>query len=98
MLKGFHNLMPHHDLTTQDDPSLQSQWSINLHKCIDASPLVAEVNNEVTAFIGSHSGEFVAVSVARGEEIWRAKLGGRIEGSAAIHAKGSFVYVGKGVL
>ncbi|CAG9540258.1 unnamed protein product [Cercopithifilaria johnstoni] len=52
-------------------------WEYNLGKCIDATPTVE--NGSV--FLGSHSGQFVSLSLDGNKE-WEVQFGGRIEATA----------------
>ncbi|XP_076346955.1 LOW QUALITY PROTEIN: aminoadipate-semialdehyde dehydrogenase [Tachypleus tridentatus] len=73
--------------------SLMPVWTYNLHKCIDASPLLIQYKNESpVVFIGSHSGWFVAVAIDMGCTKWKVKLPSRVESSAC--SDGLFVAVG----
>lgn len=65
-------------------------WKVDLGKCIDASPII----HKGTAYIGSHSGRFVAVDTSSGSVIWSCVLPGRIEGTAVISRDGRFAVVG----
>lgn len=82
---------------------LACAWTSCLGKCVDASPLLVEWRAASTAegadvialcYIGSHSGEFVALDVCSGARVWARTLPGRIESSAATDARGERVYVG----
>ncbi|XP_022247333.1 acyl-CoA synthetase family member 4-like isoform X2 [Limulus polyphemus] len=73
--------------------SLMPVWTYNLHKCIDASPLLIQYKNESpVVFIGSHSGWFAAVAIGVGCVKWKVKLPDRVESSAC--SDGLFVAVG----
>ena len=73
------------------------QWRTNLHKCIDASPLVVHSQGvgEGEVFIGSHSYIFMCIRLSDGEILWNRRLRDRIESSAALSACGRLVIVGK---
>ncbi|KAL6054974.1 Phospholipid-transporting ATPase [Balamuthia mandrillaris] len=65
------------------------RWKVFLEKCIDSSPLIVgqKDSGDPRIFIGSHSGLFVALSVSTGNIIWKQRLGGRIESTAAVVRK-----------
>ncbi|TNN06045.1 Acyl-CoA synthetase family member 4 [Schistosoma japonicum] len=75
--------------------TFQLLWQHNLHKCIDASPLIVSglrnFSNGCT-FVGSHSGSFSALCVPNGHTVWpnaTVSLPGRIEASATLAFAGS---------
>ncbi|KAF4032965.1 PQQ-like domain [Phytophthora infestans] len=81
--------------------ALRTAWRVDLRKCIDASPLVAQRRDHTDAvcsawaIVGSHSGQVVCVDIlAAGHEIWRVTLDDRIEACAALSLKHEIVYVG----
>ncbi|XP_067142511.1 beta-alanine-activating enzyme isoform X2 [Centruroides vittatus] len=75
--------------------SLKCIWNYDLEKCIDASPLVIkDLREYTTAFIGSHSGQFVAIDIKNGKKIWEIVLNGRIESSACVSYCGNYIAVG----
>lgn len=55
---------------------------------------VISVSTRGTVYIGSHSGEFKALSLDTGVNEWSLTLGGRIESGAACSSDGSTVFVG----
>ncbi|KAL6054164.1 Phospholipid-transporting ATPase [Balamuthia mandrillaris] len=65
------------------------RWKVFLEKCIDSSPLIVgqKDSGDPRIFIGSHSGLFVALSVSTGNIVWKQRLGGRIESTAAVVRK-----------
>lgn len=73
--------------------SINLEWNISLEKCIDASPLLTQLNSEIRIFIGSHSHKFVCVDES-GTEIWTTELPDRIEASASSSPDGKNVYIG----
>ena len=69
------------------------EWSVNLGKCIDASPLViCDNKGAVRVYIGSHSGLFACIDIKEGSVTWQQQLPHRIEGTAGTN--GRFVFVG----
>ncbi|CAH8624728.1 unnamed protein product [Schistosoma intercalatum] len=70
-------------------------WQHNLHKCVDASPLVLSGVHGFSngcAFIGSHSGSVSALYVSNGHTVWpnaTVSLPGRIEASSTLGFAGS---------
>eukprot|EP00117_Sycon_ciliatum_P044246 scpid14572/ scgid3372/ Acyl-CoA synthetase family member 4; Aminoadipate-semialdehyde dehydrogenase; Protein NRPS998 len=73
--------------------TLDIEWKLNLHKCVDASALVV-LYPEPCVVISSHSGQVVCAAVETGYEKWRTCLPDRIEGSATLSACGCSVIVG----
>ena len=69
------------------------KWSVDMEKCIDASPILGVQHS--TLFIGSHSGLFMGVNSDSGDILWEQRLGGRVEGTATVSLKGDRVFVGK---
>ncbi|CAM9455476.1 unnamed protein product [Chrysoparadoxa australica] len=65
-------------------------WAVEMGKCVDATPLVA--NGLV--YVGAHSALFKAIDLATGTVKWTQKLGGRIEASAAASNDGKLIYIG----
>jgi outer membrane protein assembly factor BamB len=65
-------------------PGLYSEWSIDLEKCIDATPVIANAADRAVIYIGSHSGLFVAIDLLNGTLIWECRVPDRIESSAAV--------------
>ena len=77
-------------------------WAVPTGKCVDASPLVAQLEGGSCAgavatvvFIGSHSGLFFAIGAWDGQVIWKTQTGGRIESSACLSRCAKFVIFGK---
>ncbi len=59
-------------------------WEIPMKKCVDASPLILRRRSSEdppVVLVGSHSGDFVCVSLHSGREIWRVTLPDRVESS-----------------
>lgn len=83
---------PHSDLNC----SLKIKWSVDTHKCVDASPLVVKRRDEPwVVYIGSHSGLFLTVEVSSGAVLWRTMLSDRVEGSACVSACSQYIVVGE---
>lgn len=75
--------------------SLCESWRVNLAKCIDATPTVVEGDGQAAmVVIGSHAHVVVGVEVESGEEVWRRKVGGRVEATAARGTVEDLVFVG----
>lgn len=88
--------------------SLLLAWQHASAKCVDASALIVERpadGNEdagpaqapppdAVCYIGSHSGEVVALALASGALLWSARLPDRVEASAAASSDGALVFVG----
>ena len=76
-------------------------WAVPTGKCVDASPLVAQLHGgncatmATVVFVGSHSGLFFAISASDGQIIWKTQTGGRIESSACLSQCAKFVIFGK---
>ncbi|CAH8573556.1 unnamed protein product [Schistosoma turkestanicum] len=70
--------------------SFKFVWQHNLHKCVDASPLVLSGLNGSSsgyAFVGSHSGSVSALCIPNGDALWpnaTVLLPGRIEATSAL--------------
>ncbi|XP_073137111.1 putative acyl-activating enzyme 19 isoform X2 [Henckelia pumila] len=73
---------------------LQELWKSCIDSCVDASPLVVFLGNDVRVFIGSHSHKFVCLDAKSGNVCWETKLHGRVECSAEILDDFSQVVVG----
>ena len=83
---------------------LQVKWSIDTGKCVDASPLLVHLppspphpphTLRSMVYIGSHSGQFLAIDWELGLVLWRMQLGDRIESSATLSACGGYTAVGQ---
>lgn len=75
--------------------SLCESWRVNLGKCIDATPTVLEGDGQAAmVVIGSHAHVVLGVEVESGEEVWRRKVGGRVEATAARGTVEDLVFVG----
>ncbi len=77
-----------------DAKGLHPLWSVNLEKCIDASPLVVSRDDGDVVYVGSHSGAFICIDVDSGRERWKTRLPDRIEGSAVPSTDGEKIFVG----
>lgn len=77
---------------------LKVSWTLDLNKCIDASPLIVITQTERKCqhycLIGSHSGRFCCVDIDSGKMVWDLNLLDRIESSACIDKTARYVYVG----
>ena len=75
------------------------QWKVCTGKCVDASPLVSCRTNgleqRVTVYIGSHSGDFLAIDFVSGSVRWKFRLGDRVESSACMTKCGIYIAVGR---
>ncbi|KAJ8499034.1 hypothetical protein OPV22_009586 [Ensete ventricosum] len=74
--------------------SLQELWKILLESCVDASPLIVLMDDNLHLLIGSHSHIFLCIDALSGSIRWEVKLEGRVECSAAIAGDFSQVVVG----
>ncbi|KAF6203937.1 hypothetical protein GE061_002275 [Apolygus lucorum] len=76
--------------------SILKSWSVDLQKCIDASPLGVMNNNCEDSFVivGSHSGLVVVLKCETGEIISQTQLPDRVEASACLSSDHSFYYIG----
>ena len=78
--------------------NLRVKWKHSLHKCVDASPLVLIDDSQETlkgsVLIGSHSHDFYCLDLNLGTVNWKAKLGDRIESSAACDKNANSALVG----
>lgn len=78
--------------------TLSVQWKVCTGKCVDASPLVScrmkGLEQRVAVYIGSHSGDFLAIDFVMGSVLWKFKLGDRVESSACMTKCGLYVAVG----
>lgn len=81
---------------------LQVKWSVDTGKCVDASPLLVQLppsppphTLHSVVYIGSHSGQFLAIDWELGLVQWRVQLGDRIESSATMSACGGYIAVGQ---
>jgi hypothetical protein len=70
------------------------RWTLDMEKCIDASPIIIQSQTQSIAFIGSHSGLFIAVDLTEGSTVWETRLPDRIESSACIDTMNQLVIVG----
>ena len=75
--------------------NLEVKWSVPTGQCVDASPLVVEAEGTQCAYVGSHSGMFLAILVTNGDVLWQTKLDSRIESSACLSLDGRYVSVGE---
>lgn len=85
------------DISAKWSCKLEVLWSVPTGQCVDASPLVIQKEGagQGVAYIGSHSGLFIAVEIASGSVLWKTDLGGRVESSACASQSGSHVSVGR---
>ncbi|CAL9064870.1 putative acyl-activating enzyme 19 isoform X1 [Musa acuminata AAA Group] len=74
--------------------SLEELWKILLESCVDASPLIVLMDDNLHLLIGSHSHIFLCIDALSGSIRWEVKLEGRVECSAAITGDFSQVVVG----
>ncbi|XP_005103821.1 beta-alanine-activating enzyme [Aplysia californica] len=70
------------------------KWKFDTKKCVDASPLLVVFDHCALALIGSHSGQFSAIDLDTGQELWSVTLPDRIESSAGSSLDGKFIIVG----
>ncbi|KAL9239681.1 hypothetical protein vseg_013981 [Gypsophila vaccaria] len=82
------------ELPKDTEGTLRELWRVPMESCVDASPLVVFKNENILAFIGSHSHKFVCVNARNGLVLWEIKLEGRIESSAIVDGDFSQVIVG----
>lgn len=79
--------------------SLNSLWTIDTYKCVDATPLI-KVNGvenddlKIQVYIGSHSGKFLCANALTGQLKWSFEASGRIESSSCLDKSGTFVIFG----
>ncbi|KAI8926396.1 quinon protein alcohol dehydrogenase-like superfamily [Entophlyctis helioformis] len=89
--------------------SLSTEWAMDLEKCIDASPLVCDIELQPGSrrmqlcVVGSHSGLVVAVDIETGSRVWTQRLPDRIESSACLWTSADklavpLVIVGKSIM
>ena len=71
---------PHFNAKLVENMSNEPVWSVDLEKCIDASPLITET----TVYIGSHAGIFASIDIKSGSINWKVKFDNRIESSALL--------------
>jgi hypothetical protein len=64
--------------------SIHPERLVDMKKCIDATPQCHNINGKVIAFLGSHSGMFIAYDLLENQMLWRQTLPDRIESSACV--------------
>lgn len=75
------------------------EWLVNLGRCVDASPVIVEFENQTQcAIIGSHSGQVVSVSLqndakAKPDLLWTINLACHIEGDASVDMVSKLVFI-----
>eukprot|EP00106_Octopus_bimaculoides_P004599 XP_014772041.1 PREDICTED: acyl-CoA synthetase family member 4-like [Octopus bimaculoides] len=70
-------------------------WTYNTGKCVDASPIVAQLSNkEKIIIVGSHSHKVSAVVASSGQLLWETVLADRVESSACVSSCGQHIVVG----
>uniref|UniRef100_UPI00358DE405 beta-alanine-activating enzyme isoform X2 n=1 Tax=Myxine glutinosa TaxID=7769 RepID=UPI00358DE405 len=69
-------------------------WHFDTNRCVDASPLILVSRGKAVLILGSHSHWLFCLDLHTGQQIWRAKLGGRVESSACVTTSGKHVSVG----
>lgn len=62
---------------------------------MDASPLVVSRNHGNMVYVGSHSGQLVAIQLDSGCIIWRIQLPNIIESSCCVSLCGEYIITGK---
>ena len=62
--------------------------------CVDSSPLVVKDNSSQCVYIGSHSGQVIAIETSNGTIKWRTQLQDRIESSPCLSNCGQYVAIG----
>ncbi|PIK61069.1 putative acyl-CoA synthetase family member 4-like [Apostichopus japonicus] len=84
------------EMTDGAQLSMKENWSLDLEKCIDASPLVVirEGSPDIIVYIGSHSGIFLGLDLETGRRLWQVRLPDRIESSACFSPSCNLVVVG----
>lgn len=65
--------------TTSNNIAQQIYWTIDMKKCIDATPTVCKIGNDVIVSVGSHSKLLYNVSVLDGALVSSIELPDRIE-------------------
>ncbi|KAI8510527.1 Cyclic nucleotide-gated olfactory channel [Branchiostoma belcheri] len=84
-------------LATEAIVSMETVWTCDTGKCVDASPLLITDVSWYPAgvvFIGSHSHRFCAVAMDTGDLLWETELGDRVESSACCSTDGELIIVG----
>uniref|UniRef100_A0A8C4R1N8 Carrier domain-containing protein n=2 Tax=Eptatretus burgeri TaxID=7764 RepID=A0A8C4R1N8_EPTBU len=69
-------------------------WHFDTGRCVDASPLILVSRGKAVLILGSHSHWLFCLDLHTGHQIWRARLGGRVESSACVTTSGKHVSVG----
>ncbi|KAF2362615.1 Pyrrolo-quinoline quinone repeat [Trinorchestia longiramus] len=94
----LHNLIGGIETPVEERVFLKSAhlvWTVNLSKCIDASPVLVLQDNgcsEALLFIGSHSSQFCCLNAFTGCVRWSAMLESRMEASSVVNSSASQVY------
>ncbi len=92
----------HAGATTAIGPTVEPRilWEVDLDAVVFATPTLVELEGELVAFVGTHGGRFVGVTVEgerAGELRFDLKLGGQVWGTAARSRPGAdhtVLYVG----
>ncbi|KAJ3659027.1 hypothetical protein Zmor_010736 [Zophobas morio] len=79
---------------TKTDVELKIAWRYNLQACVDSSPLVFQLKEQILVAVGSFSHIFVVLDAVKGEEIAKFVLPDVIEASPCVSPCCSYLYVG----
>jgi hypothetical protein len=91
---SLHVSMPNESFVSRQRLSLH--WKSSMNKCIDASPVIALLDEfRHYVIVGSHAGLIHAYQIDTGQLIWSYEAKDRIEASPTISRDGQFVLVGR---
>jgi hypothetical protein len=71
---------------------LEVAWRVCLDKCVDGRAVYVGAVGLIV--VGSHAGAVVGLDPVAGRERWRTRVGGRVEGTAAVGSDGRSVLIG----
>ena len=73
---------------------LKEKWVVPTGGCVDSSPLAVKDDSSDYIYIGSHSGQVLAIETSSGVIKWRTQLQDRIESSPCLSNCGQYVAIG----
>lgn len=73
---------------------LKEKWVVPTGGCVDSSPIAVKDDSSDYIYVGSHSGQVIAIETSSGVIKWRTQLQDRIESSPCITICGQYVVIG----
>lgn len=74
--------------------TMSERWRFALDKCVDAQPCLVPMGEAAASWwviLGAHDHTVVALDLQTGQQQWRARVQGRVEGAVSVHKDLAFV-------